>query len=393
MELEVDNLKLSKSLGKGAFGEVFLTQIEGKEGYYATKRLDRVYSEKKQNIKRLFIELTILNEIKHPNIVNYIESKKTKNHIYIVMEYCNGGSLSKCLKKYKQVFKKPFTEKIVQYLMRQILNALNVLHSNNILHRDLKLDNILVCFNSEKDKESLNMLNSTVKITDFGFCSILNNNEELAKTVIGTPIYMPPDMINAIADKKNIVDKYAYKSDIWSLGILCYEMLVGNFPFDGENINEINDKMKKGIYPLPLSLSQEAVFFIQSMLQENPEKRLSCNELLKQDFINKDLFLFQIMNPNIISGIVTQQNGFLYITILNNKQVGKKQVEQKNQYNKINNNNNKNNKNPIINQQQQINNQNNQKINMQQPKQNKLIHKNNLLYSAMPILPTGSGNK
>ena len=390
MELEVDNLKLSKSLGKGAFGEVFLTQIEGKEGYYATKRLDRVYSEKKQNIKRLFIELTILNEIKHPNIVNYIESKKTKNHIYIVMEYCNGGSLSKCLKKYKEVFKKPFTEKIVQYLMRQILNALNVLHSNNILHRDLKLDNILVCFNSEKDKESLNMLNSTVKITDFGFCSILNNNEELAKTVIGTPIYMPPDMINAIADKKNIVDKYAYKSDIWSLGILCYEMLVGNFPFDGENINEINDKMKKGIYPLPLSLSQEAVFFIQSMLQENPEKRLSCNELLKQDFINKDLFLFQIMNPNIISGIVTQQNGFLYITILNNKQVGKNQVEQKNQDNKINNNNNKNNKNPIINQQQQIN---NQKINMQQPRQNKLIHKNNLLYSAMPILPTGSGNK
>ena len=393
MELEVDNLKLSKSLGKGAFGEVFLTQIEGKEGYYATKRLDRVYSEKKQNIKRLFIELTILNEIKHPNIVNYIESKKTKNHIYIVMEYCNGGSLSKCLKKYKEVFKKPFTEKIVQYLMRQILNALNVLHSNNILHRDLKLDNILVCFNSEKDKESLNMLNSTVKITDFGFCSILNNNEELAKTVIGTPIYMPPDMINAIADKKNIVDKYAYKSDIWSLGILCYEMLVGNFPFDGENINEINDKMKKGIYPLPLSLSQEAVFFIQSMLQENPEKRLSCNELLKQDFINKDLFLFQIMNPNIISGIVTQQNGFLYITILNNKQVGKNQVEQKNQDNKINNNNNKNNKNPIINQQQQINNQNNQKINMQQPKQNKLIHKNNLLYSAMPILHTDSGNK
>ena len=393
MELEVDNLKLSKSLGKGAFGEVFLTQIEGKEGYYATKRLDRVYSEKKQNIKRLFIELTILNEIKHPNIVNYIESKKTKNHIYIVMEYCNGGSLSKCLKKYNEVFKKPFTEKIVQYLMRQILNALNVLHSNNILHRDLKLDNILVCFNSEKDKESLNMLNSTVKITDFGFCSILNNNEELAKTVIGTPIYMPPDMINAIADKKNIVDKYAYKSDIWSLGILCYEMLVGNFPFDGENINEINDKMKKGIYPLPLSLSQEAVFFIQSMLQENPEKRLSCNELLKQDFINKDLSLFQIMNPNIISGIVTQQNGFLYITILNNKQVGKNQVEQKNQDNKINNNNNKNNKNPIINQQQQINNQNNQKINMQQPKQNKLIHKNNLLYSAMPILPTGSGNK
>ena len=78
MELKVDNLKLSKSLGEGAFGEVFLTQIEGKEGYYATKRLDRVYSEKKQNIKRLFIELTILNEIKHPNIVNYIESKKTK---------------------------------------------------------------------------------------------------------------------------------------------------------------------------------------------------------------------------------------------------------------------------------------------------------------------------
>ena len=310
--MKVDNLKLTKSLGKGAFGEVFLTQIDKKEGFYATKQLDRSFSEKEQNIKRLANEINVLKQVIHPNIVSLIDLKKTKNHIYIVMEYCNGGSLTQCLNKYKATFKRPFTEQIVQYLMKQIINGLEACHSRNILHRDLKLDNILVCFNSEQDKASLNMMKCTVKITDFGFSTIIN--EDLAHTVIGTPVYMPPDMVEAM-NRKQKIQSYAQKADIWSLGILCYEMLVGTIPFNGGNLAELSSKVRRGIYPMPMTLSQEAVFFIQSMLQENPDKRLICKELLKHDFINKNVTQFQKINVNLIPGLIEQKNGYLFIYI------------------------------------------------------------------------------
>ena len=173
-KLKVDNLTLTKSLGKGAFGEVFLTQIDGRSEFFATKRLDRAYSEREENIKRLSNEIRVMQKIHHPNIVSLIDLKKTKSHCYLVMEFCNGGDLTGCLKKYMAKYNKPFSEEIVQYLMIQICRGLDALHSRNIMHRDLKLDNILVCFNSESDKNSLNMMKATAKITDFGFATQLN---------------------------------------------------------------------------------------------------------------------------------------------------------------------------------------------------------------------------
>ena len=164
--MQVDDLIFTKSLGKGAFGEVFLTQKKGYKGYFATKRLDRAFSEKPENIKSLSNEISLLKKINHPNIVHLIDLKRTKSHCYIVMEFCNGGSLSGCLKKYKAIHRRPFSEEIVQYIMRQVVNGLEFLHSNKIIHRDLKLDNILVTFNSEVDKNNLNMMKAIVKIID-----------------------------------------------------------------------------------------------------------------------------------------------------------------------------------------------------------------------------------
>ena len=300
MEIKViDNIKLTKSLGKGSYGEVFLTEIIGKEGLYATKMMDRSYYEREENIKRLYNEITILKEIKHPNIVNYIFSKKTKDHIYIVMEYCNGGSLSDCLGKYTAKFKRLFNERIVQYLMKQIIKGLNEFHSKNILHRDLKLDNILINFPSEQDKEELNMLSASVKISDFGFSSILKDDKAFAKTNIGTPIYKPPEMIDALVNNKNI--QYRTKADIWSCG---------------NNMKDIDKKIKEGIYRLPMYLSHESVLFISSMIQANPDKRLNCEELLKRDFLNKDISQFQKIKKENIPGIIEQKNNILFISIL-----------------------------------------------------------------------------
>ena len=194
-KLKVDNLTLTKSLGKGAFGEVFLTQIDGRSEFFATKRLDRAYSEREENIKRLSNEIRVMQKIHHPNIVSLIDLKKTKSHCYLVMEFCNGGDLTGCLKKYMAKYNKPFSEEIVQYLMIQICRGLDALHSRNIMHRDLKLDNILVCFNSESDKNSLNMMKATAKITDFGFATQLQQNA-LAHTVLGTPTNMEPGLLN-----------------------------------------------------------------------------------------------------------------------------------------------------------------------------------------------------
>ena len=165
--MQVDDLIFTESLGKSAFSEVFLTQKKGHPGLFATNRTDRAFMEKPENIKLLQNEISLLKKINHPNIVRLIDLKKTKTHCYIIMEFCNGNDLSVCLRKYKKQYGRPFSEQIVQHIMRQIVNGLEFLHSNKIIHRNLKLENILVNFNSEEDSNMMNMMNTTIKITDF----------------------------------------------------------------------------------------------------------------------------------------------------------------------------------------------------------------------------------
>ena len=311
-KMKVDNLLLTKSLGKGAFGEVYLTKIDGRDGYFATKRLDRAYTDREENVKRLLTEIGVMQKIKHPNIVGLIETKKTKNHIYLVMEFCNGGDLTGCLRKYMEAYRKPFPEQVVQYLMRQIVSGLDALHSRNILHRDLKLDNILVCFKSEQDKKSLNLMNSIAKITDFGFATQLNKNQPLAFTVLGTPTNMEPQLLNNMENRTRNLG-YDQKADIWSLGTLCYQMLVGRTPFCGTSMQDLFHKVKIGTYPLPTNLSRESIFFIEAMLQKDPKKRLSCKELLRHDFLTKSVSQFHTVNAGNIPGVVAQQGGLVNV--------------------------------------------------------------------------------
>ena len=329
----VDNLVLTKSLGKGSFGEVFLTKkVNGKE-LYATKRMDRAEFNKPDNNKRLLNEISILQKISHKNIVKLIEVKKTKSHIYIVTEFCNGGSLTDNLNKYVQIHRKAFSEEIVQYLMKQIVSAIYYLHMNKIVHRDLKLDNILLNFPNENDKANLNMLKAEIKLIDFGFATRLRTvNGNLANTILGTPSNMEPHMLRDMENQRPSLKGYNEKVDIWSLGTLCYEMLVGRMTFAGHSMEELYKKVKAGNYKLPLWLSKEAVSFINGMLQYDSNKRLSAFELLNHDFLKKNVKEFQTVDVNQVKDKV--RGKVMNINIRQNNTIWEVFNEDHNDFNK-----------------------------------------------------------
>ena len=180
----IDNYILEKCIGKGAFGEVYLTSVKGDSNKkLATKKLERSEIEGTEALKYLKNEIQILQKLNHPNIVKFDSIKKTKKHYYIVMEFCNGGELTKALEKYQAKYGKPFSQEIVQHLMRQIIAAFKYIHAEKVVHRDIKLDNILLNFESEKDKEELNMMKATPKIIDFGFACFVNKSCLLYSTL------------------------------------------------------------------------------------------------------------------------------------------------------------------------------------------------------------------
>ena len=283
-----DDLTLIKALGKGAFGEVYLTSKIGSKEKFATKKIDKKFTSNPKAKKYLDNEIAILKAVDHPNIVKLYEVKETSSCYFLVTEFCNGGSLSDCLENYQEKHNKPFPEEVVQFLMKQIVSALAYLHKKTILHRDIKLDNILVNFDSEEDRRNKNMLKAKVKMIDFGFARYLKK-EELAYSTLGSPINMDPGILRKL-NKMAHSSEYGYdeKADIWSLGTICYEMLIGKCTFDANSMKELVKKVEKGDYFIPTTLSKEAVSFLNGMLQYDLKKRLTAQQLLRHKFINKN---------------------------------------------------------------------------------------------------------
>ena len=281
----VEDLTLIKELGKGAFGKVFLTSKQGSMQKFATKQIDKKYAANPKAKRYIDNEISILKNINHENIVKLYDVKETSQYFYLITEYCNGGALSDSLEEYKDTYNAPFSEEIVQYLMRQIMSAMKYLHGKKILHRDIKLDNILVNFDSEQDKKNNNLLKAKVKLIDFGFARYLKK-EELAYSILGSPINMDPGILRKLNKMEHSKD-YGYdeKADIWSLGTIVYEMLIGKCTFDAESMRELVSKVEKGNYYLPSTLSKEAVSFLNGMLQYDYKKRLSAEQLYRHKFL------------------------------------------------------------------------------------------------------------
>ena len=275
--MQIDNYILEKRLGAGAFGEVYFSKLATDPSkLFATKVYERKKIEGTSQFKYLTNECNIMHDLNHPNIIKFAEVKKTKNHYYIMMEYCNGGELEGALEKYKEKYGKPFSEELVQYFMRQIIDAFKYIHANGVIHRDIKLENILLNYKTEEDKNNLNLMNATAKIIDFGFaCKISGNNW------------------------------YDQKADIWSLGSICYHMLIGKPIFDAEDMDDLISKVEKGSYKLPANLSREIVSFLNGMLQYEPKNRLTAEQLSNHEFLRNNVKDFHKIDLTSISGKVS----------------------------------------------------------------------------------------
>ena len=298
--IKLGSYTIEKLLGEGSFGKVHLTRKEGDSKKYATKELDREEIDSSEAKKYLINEIRILQSLNHPNIVKFVDIKKTKKHYYIMMEFCNGGELSKNLEKYMMKNGTAFPEELVQHFMRQIIDAFKYIHGKKIIHRDVKLDNILLHFDNEEDKKNFNLMKAQVKIIDFGFSCIYN---EIKKSILGSPINMDPLILKKLTDSTGATRELGYdmSADIWSIGTICYEMLIGKSAFDSNDIKELSDKIEKGAYKVPTNISAELVSFLNGMLQYEGKNRLNAEQLSRHAFLTKDVKQFKRINLNEIS--------------------------------------------------------------------------------------------
>ena len=308
--------KLIKQIGKGSFGTVYLCQNLKLKELCVIKRINLSKLNDKER-EETINESKILQKLDHQNIIKFyevfLEKKKSEEILNIVTEYADGGDLSEKIKNKKKNNFFPENE-ILDYFI-QICFALKHIHDKKIIHRDLKSQNIFLT------KKGL------VKLGDFGIAKNLQYTWKKASTLIGTPYYLSPEIV--------MNKPYSFKSDIWSLGVLLYEMMSLKMPFDAVSLPMLTLKIMKGDYPPPPSnYSRDLRNLVSLLLDVSVEKRPDINEILSNSFI-KD------RSNNYLKE--NQYNKNFSVTIVNNYNLGK--IQKKNTINNknINNNNNNNN--------------------------------------------------
>ncbi|KNC49192.1 NEK protein kinase [Thecamonas trahens ATCC 50062] len=252
---------LDANLGKGSFGQV--ARIERKRDGKTLVWKEMEYgkmSEKEK--KQLVSEVNILRDLRHPNIVRYVDRiiDKDSYKIYVIMEFCEGGDLAQFIAKCRQQ-RRYIEEDLIWRVLTQLLLALHDCHSRQILHRDIKPGNILLD------------ANKNVKLGDFGLARVLGSKSLFAHTYVGTPFYMSPEQVRGVA--------YNSKSDVWSLGCLIYEMAALSPPFVASTHTKLIEKIKEGRYRrLPSVYSEDLTKVIKAMLEMSTTRRASVRSLM-----------------------------------------------------------------------------------------------------------------
>ena len=247
-------------LGKGSFGTVYLATQRSSQRLVALKEVPEANLSERVRA-RLDMEIQCQQAVQSEYVVALLDSFALKSGRYIALEYCAGGDLDKFLKK-----NGPVSESIAQRWMQQLANGLKELIAKKIMHRDLKLQNILLMSESTS---------AVVKLADFGMSKVME--EDLTTTRLGSPIYMAPELFVPEG-------KYDLKADVWSLGIVLYQMLTGELPLDAKFKAEI-PLAQRSLKPVPLQLTQDCRDLLTRMLAYEPSQRISFDELFTHPFI------------------------------------------------------------------------------------------------------------
>jgi tRNA A-37 threonylcarbamoyl transferase component Bud32 len=258
----IDGFIIEKVIGSGSYAVVRLAKDEQTNVKYAIKTYDKYKlfdANRRKNVRR---EISILSTMEHKSIIKLHKTVDTPTQIHLIMEYIGTTSLHGFLKSQPD---RKLSEEQAKPIFKQIVEAIAHCHKNNTVHRDIKMENVLI--NDKKE----------VKLIDFGFSIIITKDKTL-NVFCGTPSYMSPEL----ASKKEYVGQYA---DIWALGILLFIMLTGKFPFKSSDEKELFKRIAKGSYETPADLSGEAQSILSKMLKVNPADRCSADDILEDNWL------------------------------------------------------------------------------------------------------------
>ena len=268
---QIDNYILEMELGQGQFGTVFKARNVATDSYYAIKRIEKRKINSNPLLGKLLqSEIKIMQEIEHPNILHLYEYIESKQHYYLVLNYCDQGDMENYMKTRELKY---FEEAEALNLLQQIMNGFYELRKKKILHRDFKLANIF-------------MSESVLVIGDFGLAKY---GFEQASTILGTPQTMAPEILWPNMEQTLI---YTSKSDIWSIGVVYYQLLFGAPPYTGLDRGGLYRSMKEKTGEkthFMREISEESKDILKKMLTMDPNERIGWKELFEHPVFNKEV--------------------------------------------------------------------------------------------------------
>ena len=271
----LDNYEILSILGKGTFGIVKLAQDKTTKEKVAIKVLEKEKINDEEDKLRVKTEIEILSRMAHINVINAKKILKDSENIYIIMEYCEKGEL------FDHIIEEiSLSNDEAAYYFYQLINGLEYIHHKGIVHRDLKLENLLLS------------KNNILKIIDFGLSNYYDKNK-LLSTPCGSPCYASPELLSG--------EKYdGIMIDIWSTGIILYAMLCGYLPFDEDNIDILYQNILDCELEIPDYLEEDSVDLIKKILVINPANRIDIKGIKNHKFYIKGKEEFFRKHPNKI---------------------------------------------------------------------------------------------
>ncbi|XP_061924013.1 serine/threonine-protein kinase SIK3 homolog isoform X3 [Entelurus aequoreus] len=257
----VGHYEIERTIGKGNFAVVKLATHIITKAKVAIKIVDKTQLDD-ENLKKIFREVQIMKLLKHPHIIRLYQVMETERMIYLVTEYASGGEIFDHLVAHGRMAEKDARKKF-----KQIVAAVHFCHCRNIVHRDLKAENLLLDHN----------LN--IKIADFGFSNLFSRGQ-LLKTWCGSPPYAAPELFEG-------KEYDGPKVDIWSLGVVLYVLVCGALPFDGSTLQNLRARVLSGKFRIPFFMSTDCEYLIRHMLVLEPSRRLSMEQICKNKWMRQ----------------------------------------------------------------------------------------------------------